>query len=282
MFQPFAIKSTPLTLVVEYRISQRPIDSITNCTAIEQNNKLRATIQSDISINSNLKIAPFVKVQSENRKNEFDLATKDSQTLVQAMRADRIYAVKQGIRLNHRFKVGDLARCKFDATVSNKVQTNTTDISTYHGRGFASIGIVIPSQTWLKIDATCKAKFVRDLKGNNLVMNDLIFPFNAKGMQNLGNQKGFDSYVDFNVKFSQRNCPFFKDIGVRPFVFFNAILAGNARKEDLTLKDSHRVSSGIGLTWLTKYFTVEAYYSLFVKCKAGEQSSQFQVNLGFD
>lgn len=74
-----------------------------------------------------------------------------------------------------------------------------------------------------------------------------------------------------------------KEIGVMPFVFANTVMAANSKLgEQTSIKDNIRFSSGFGLTWFAKYFTLEAFYSLHTKCKAGEQTSQFQLSLGFD
>lgn len=192
----------PITTGLAYQMSKRPLDSITNCLAIEQNNKLRALFQNDLVVTPSFVLRWLSVLQTENRTNEFDLASRDTEALLQSIRADRIYSIKGVLALKKTFEISNLINGELHSQLSTKMQTNIRDINTVHARYFSHLSFMFNNHNWILIDVFSKAKVVRDVKGNSLVMNDLIFPFNVKGMQNIGNQKGFDSYFDFNVKLS--------------------------------------------------------------------------------
>ena len=234
----------------------------------------------------------YLKFIQKRRKNKVDTDHCSRVLMESALNNDELYSAKVGVKFNEAYDLEAMTN-NLTLKASTELASNFTDISYLKTKFFSRYSVPLFQGDNFYLQLSLSGGYIKNLKSdqNPLKVNDNFYLKNFKGIRNLGyhydsskqgggilgENLGFDRYVNFYAKISQIDSPLLSLFNIEPFIHVNAALAPNrsAKNGQTFIEKYGRASVGFGASLQLSGIAIECYYNPIVIKKENEIKSEF-------
>lgn len=180
----------------------------------------------------------YLKFIQKRRKNRVDTDHYSRVLMERALKSDKLFAVKSGLKLNKPYDHDALGQ-NFSFQASTEIATNFSDISYQKTKFFTRF---ITSKDSLTFSLCFHGGYLQNLldkTANPIPVNDTFYLKNFKGIRNIGyhfnssdktkglvgENLGFDRYLCLSGKLLFASTPLLRSMNIEPFIHANLALA---------------------------------------------------------